>query len=94
MEISSGSRASTIPTVPVRAADSATAAELGWKPSSAASSSTRRRVASLTPARPFRAYETDALEMSRARAMSLIVGRERGVDTRSSLHDRAVVPLS
>src|SRR5689334_24262615 len=65
----------TRPMVPERLADSATAAELAWNPSSSASSRTLRRVSALTPGRPFNAYETEALEISSRRAMSLIVTR-------------------
>ncbi len=70
-----GSRAMTSPIVPDRLADSATAAELAWKPSSSASSRTFRRVSELTPGRPFNAYETEALEIASRWAMSLIVTR-------------------
>jgi len=54
------------------------AAALGRQPNSSATRRTRSRVAAETPGRPFRAYETTAIETPAARATSVIVGRRAG----------------
>ncbi len=66
---------STRPTVSVCAPASRRAALSGTQPSSSATVSTRSRVASETPGRPFNAYDTAPIDTPAWAAMSLIVSR-------------------